>query len=335
MRPHTSQAHSFRVSIRRGFTLIELLVVIAIIAILIALLLPAVQQAREAARRTQCKNNLKQLGLALHNHHDVHGNFPSRQGSPAGTHSRLSGMLDLLPFLEQNNLFDDIFATNPPEPWNGSFAPWQNEIPALLCPSSPEHPAGGAIGDHNYHFCSGDSHVTNTANPRGVFGDDSYLAMRDVTDGTTNTIAMGERAFPRAGKDINYTAVGSNHTVPADCAATYDTTTRQYTGTAHTWSGRRWNDGGAGFSAINTCLPPNSPQCAHNNHDAQNGYYTASSEHAGGVQVVMVDGSVQFVSENIDAGNQGASSSGLSGVSPYGVWGAMGTRNGSEVVTLQ
>jgi len=129
---------------RKGFTLIELLVVIAIIAILIALLLPAVQQAREAARRTQCKNNLKQLGLALHNYHDVYGRFIYRKGGTAGNPgnaNRLSGFMGLMPYIEQGPLFNTVAAgggtgnqpPGGPVGWTG-WAEWNVTIPALLCP---------------------------------------------------------------------------------------------------------------------------------------------------------------------------------------------------------
>src|SRR5688500_19565009 len=112
----------------RGFTLIELLVVIAIIAILIALLLPAVQQAREAARRTQCKNNLKQLGLALHNYHDTYNVFPPRQTGSGHINTgrqrmAISGFVSLSPFFEQKPLYDRIMAAQD-HPWNGANAWW-------------------------------------------------------------------------------------------------------------------------------------------------------------------------------------------------------------------
>lgn len=139
-----------------GFTLIELLVVIAIIAILIALLLPAVQQAREAARRTQCKNNMKQLGLALHNYHDVHnclvwmkgGTAANRSHSPQGNEETISGFIFLLPFLDQAPLYKQIAAGDlannmdrfgPPRDF--LFGPWGERLDVFLCPSSPDGPS--------------------------------------------------------------------------------------------------------------------------------------------------------------------------------------------------
>jgi len=319
----------------RAFTLVELLVVIAIIGVLVALLLPAVQAAREAARRSSCSNNLKQLGLALHNHHDTYGKFPSREGVKSGGYGRLGGLLDILPFIEQGNAYDNIFATTPltSTPWSG-YAPFLIEIDAFICPSSPDHMVSETLGNHSYHFCAGDSYITNTTKPRGVFGRNSFLGMKDITDGTSNTLAMAERAFPQRSKDIYHTSTGTNHTIPADCSATYAAGTKEYSTGASSWSGRRWNDGGAGFSAVNTIIPPNGPQCAHNNHDAQNGFYTVSSAHPGGAMTVFADASVHFIAETISAGNQGADAGSISGVSPFGVWGALGSKSGSEVVSL-
>ena len=111
----------------RAFTLIELLVVIAIIAVLVALLLPAVQQAREAARRSQCKNNLKQFGLALHNYHETCDRFPAMSGGPDTTRGGdYSGLVMLLPYFDQAPLYTAATAKDParPQPWDGSFAPW-------------------------------------------------------------------------------------------------------------------------------------------------------------------------------------------------------------------
>jgi prepilin-type N-terminal cleavage/methylation domain-containing protein len=201
--------------LKKGFTLIELLVVIAIIAILIALLLPAVQQAREAARRTQCKNNLKQLGLALHNYHDVFGSFvfrkggydtvPGAAGDARGNANRLSGYVGLLPYLEQAPLYAVIQAGDPangipvggPPGWS-AWAGWSNPIPMVQCPSD------GRDGDtrraNNYNFCIGDSPMGDTATSnvhsqravRGVFGYQRCTKIADITDGTSNTIAMSE-----------------------------------------------------------------------------------------------------------------------------------------------
>ncbi|MBL8809092.1 MAG: DUF1559 domain-containing protein, partial [Planctomycetaceae bacterium] len=204
---------------RKAFTLIELLVVIAIIAILVALLLPAVQQAREAARRTQCKNNLKQFGLALHNYHDVFNAFPPAKGGTVGygsttrldgNYERRTGVIALLPYIEQTALYNQIDAGNPstsppippggPAPWSGTApapAIYTQRVAAFLCPTDPG--IISARGNCNYAFCRGDFIGTGSGNGRdaqdvsGLFCLRRTYNLRDCTDGTSNTIAMGER----------------------------------------------------------------------------------------------------------------------------------------------
>jgi len=338
----------------KGFTLIELLVVIAIIAVLIALLLPAVQQAREAARRSQCKNNLKQLGLALHNYHDVYNTFPYRQGGTLipgdnggkANWGRLSGLFGLLPYIDQAPLFNQIsspltiggttFPANGPCPWDTSYSPWSTKIPGLLCPSESPQYQRDSIGDNNYAFCAGDSSTMNTTRPRGVFGVNSSIGMRDITDGSSNTVLMAEKAAALSVNDIGNVAMNASATTPNDCIAMFNKTTRQYNSGANQqhYGGNRWTDGGAPYTGFNTAMPVNGPSCAllTNPHDSDNGFYSAGSKHTGGCQVLMGDGSVRFISENINNGNRGASAISPSGPSPFGVWGALGTCNGGEVL---
>ncbi len=203
---------------RLGFTLIELLVVIAIIAVLIALLLPAVQQAREAARRTQCKNNMKQLGLAVHNYHDTFLVFPYRQGGgvQAGGapdafdqnwYSCMSGLGLLLPYIDQGARYSSIMGqaqTNwaSMRPWDGNKL-YNQDLPAFLCPSDVLG-GNGNPGRNNYRFCAGDYGKRHRESRdalqwggekpiRGVFGVDSSTRMGDILDGTSNTVMMSER----------------------------------------------------------------------------------------------------------------------------------------------
>jgi prepilin-type N-terminal cleavage/methylation domain-containing protein/prepilin-type processing-associated H-X9-DG protein len=366
----------------RGFTLIELLVVIAIIAILIALLLPAVQQAREAARRSQCKNALKQLGLALHNYHDVFDKFVYRKGGSsdcnvpaAGYHSancnRLSGFMGLMPYLDQANLYNKVQAGDPangiapggPSGWDNGWPAWYVVVPSMLCPSDQMTPASAQIA-HNYLFCMGDSAgdpsgtngVTNSTLVRGVFGYQYCNGVRDIPDGTSNTIAMSE--------GVRGAAFGTNPTIPTTVSGfDYDIRNSYVVGQASMitnpgacrslivngqfWKpgvqvkghrGRAMWDGQGERVGFTTILPPNSGGCTlgtNNNADEAYVAIPPSSMHTGGVQVLMCDGAVRFVSDNIDTGNLGATMIALnntSTASPYGVWGALGTKNAKDLI---
>jgi len=215
-----------------GFTLIELLVVIAIIAILIALLLPAVQQAREAARRTQCKNNLKQLGLALHNYHDVYNGFPMRQTGLRGrdwlTFTDVSGaFVALLPYVEQAPRYQSIMSQAANSNNLGNYSPWsgdqniRQDIPGFLCPSDTKAPRSGRT---NYRFCAGpwgwrQRHPRDAeewggnARMKGMFGNGFSCNMANILDGTSNTLAMSERI--QGGNDLQdrLEGVGTNGTL--------------------------------------------------------------------------------------------------------------------------
>ncbi len=351
---------------RRGFTLIELLVVIAIIAILIALLLPAVQQAREAARRTQCRNNLKQFGLALHNYHDTYNGFVYRKGGNStcgpyapytsrGNCGRLSGFVALLPYIDQAPLFNQIAAgsaTVPPggpEGWAGWAGVWDVRIPGFECPSDGQTPV--AIRTNNYLFSVGDSGVSNfrdSQTVRGMFGYQTCVNIRDVTDGTSNTIAMSEGVrglsislTTTAGGDYRInnaivmnqspaTAPGACRTLASGGFVNAGLTIKSFRG-RHVWDGQPER---VGFTTI---LPPNNVACAagaNPNADSDSAVLPPSSQHTGGVTVLMVDGSVKFISDNIDSGNLSAPNPPLNGggLSPYGIWGALGSKSGNETV---
>ncbi len=352
---------------RRAFTLVELLVVIAIIGILIALLLPAVQAAREAARRSQCANNLKQLGLALHNYHDTHRKFPSLgQGTRSleggqieavnSTYGYLSGTAMLLPFMEQGALYAQLKApqTSPsypawgPAPWNragGAYYPHEAEIGTLLCPSDGE---GGrnvgpysAQGNTSYNFNTGDRINTGgrgNSQPRGIFGGDSFVSISEIKDGTSNTIAMSEHVISTAwdrrdihGYYVDNAGDGSLRVNPASCLA--------YKGPGNTIlpgtgigeiRGVVWGWGSVVCSGFNTVLPPNSIGCkGFFNEWGADHIMPPDSFHPGGVNSLFADGSQHFISETIDTGNLSAPEV-TTGVSPYGVWGAIGTKFGGE-----
>jgi prepilin-type N-terminal cleavage/methylation domain-containing protein/prepilin-type processing-associated H-X9-DG protein len=354
------------ISRRRGFTLIELLVVIAIIAILIALLLPAVQQAREAARRTQCRNNLKQLGLALHNYHDVFGAFVFRKGgtgaynvTPRQNAARRSGLVSLLPYFDQAPLFNQIeagdltgtnnlgvaIAPGGPHAWDG-WNVWNATIPALQCPSD-SYPT--AQSSHNYMFSVGDSvnGVNGLTDVRGLFALNRCNGVRDITDGTSNTIAMSERcrgdapatAANGSQSVLQYIALGQTGIAASPLNCRPLATGGFFTNTSlqvKARSGARWTDGQMERVGFSTVLPPNSGGCAEGsdgNADSNTTIVPPTSRHTGGVHALMADGAVRFITENIDTGNLGTgpTTGNPSGPSPYGVWGALGTKSGGEV----
>ncbi len=344
---------------RRGFTLIELLVVISIIAVLIALLLPAVQQAREAARRTQCRNHLKQLGLAIHNYHDASRMLPPRQtgpGTPALSAStganRWSGFVALLPFIDQAPLFSQIQSVNQ-VPWGGN-AVWQAKIPSLVCPSDSTgiDPSGSPNqqGYLNYVFSAGDTLSSSGSNStsttpvivgsRGGFGSLKCYRLADITDGSSNTIAMSEGVRPTRIREIGIRTELADGTNPTSCQIQLPSGAREYSSVipvylGDTAFGYRWADGAAYFTSFSTILPPNSASCFVTAPDHWGtGFFSASSRHTGGVHVLMLDGSVRFVSDSIDTGTLSSQppQPDTGTASPYGVWGRLGSRSGGEVI---
>ena len=293
---------------RLGFTLIELLVVIAIIAILIALLLPAVQQAREAARRSQCKNNLKQLGLAMHNYHDTHNCFPPgfiRQGTggvPAdyttfcsvradgvalttGTNGRgWAWSVFVLPFIDQASLYNQLKPDGCLPPDSGSTSGSYNNngqallrtpLPALLCPSSPNEgrETNNSFGD--YSMCN---YVAN----QQLFEASTSRRMRDIVDGTSNTILLGERHFLQRDKPTD-PALMTGRQVGAVAFVQQDNSTASALGN--------------GYWPINSPYVGDTGCCGN---DAVNTRYTFASMHEGGAHFVLCDGSVRFIGENIE-----------------------------------
>lgn len=276
----------------RGFTLIELLVVIAIIAILIALLLPAVQQAREAARRTQCKNNLKQFGLAIHNYHDVHLAFPIGWMNQNGNlDSNWSWGAYCLPFMDQATLTNEL---NVGDVSLGALLAAGTSDSALKTPLTmfrcPSDTAPNMNSGHQATDSNGDQHSIATSNyvgangsgdwtSNGYFGENSRVRFRDVTDGTSNTIMVGERSWtlPDGGSNAACNAamaVGIGSSAPGDIQ-------RMALAKGLFRINSVQIDSGAGDGV---------EQCAR-------GY---SSRHAGGAQFLLGDGAVRLISENVD-----------------------------------
>ncbi|TWU34569.1 hypothetical protein Q31b_55230 [Novipirellula aureliae] len=397
---------------RRAFTLVELLVVIAIIGVLVGLLLPAVQSAREAARRMSCSNNVKQIGLGLHNYHaafdrlPMHGTGPtnefendttlaSKNDGTGFTRLELGYLVGLLPFVEQQAIWDQV--SNPlveadgdrwpafgSRPNNGNYPPWATEIPTFRCPSDPGVGVP-ALGRTNYAACFGDGFydaedgVTvwdNSINRwryqsdsqamqrarcglRGMFVTRQALRFRDVTDGLSNTIAIGEIATGLGDRDIR--SVGFTNTKggflgvadnPHRCSelGLIDPARPQFwNDSANVYGavsqrGFRWADYHTLQSIMNTILAPNAEVCLVGNSHTY-GVAPPSSRHQGGVHVLMADGAVRFISDSIEAGDpkipcvycdalaEGTDSPTAAGSqSPYGLWGALGTRASRETI---
>ena len=345
---------------RTAFTLVELLVVIAIIGILIALLLPAVQAAREAARRSQCTNNLKQLGLALHNYHDTYKAFVYRAGGTVGDNVdrrgsnwyQRSGFISLLPFIEQSAMWDQIKAgdaTTAPEGPEGSWrwGPWNDTPEGVRCPSDTLMPALSTAtqGLHNYAFSVGDqvAGLYSDRTVRGIFGYLDCTRVADITDGTSNTIMMSERlkaeySARTAGlREIEHVLgsaiVTGLASVPGTCLTMSDG--KYFSEGTSIWGyfGQRWHCGAAVSVGFNTVLPPNAPTCAQL---AQWWGVPAlvappASRHPGGANALLADGSVRFISETIETGDLTVAQPD-SGASRYGVWGALGSKAGGEVI---
>jgi len=305
---------------RRGFTLIELLVVIAIIAILIALLLPAVQQAREAARRSTCKNNLKQIGLALHNYHDVHKTFPpeaiwSFPTGPSRTDAvprNYTWIALSLPFLEEKPLHDSIDFKLPI--WDQSNANGlirKQKIKTLLCPSDREYPGGEnrhQIGWTNYAGAEGWDWWSRSHDQHGgIFTLLVPTKIRDITDGTSNTIMVGEvtargytgsqfpgRGFPREGNSGVFrsalVATGVHPTIATfvrdDGYMPYPVNLMRPDGSCCGY----WGPWEAPYAYKPTYV---------DHYGINSEWPGASSSHPGGAQFCMGDGSVRFISHNI------------------------------------
>lgn len=296
--------------LRRGFTLIELLVVIAIIAILIALLLPAVQQAREAARRSTCKNNLKQLGLALHNYHDVHKSFPPGYVDYSALVNTNQGHWSwtafIFPFVDQAPLYERLNVGNVmvSADITANLTLFTNELPVFRCPSDTGTQVNGAAGNARdiqdatgtFHSIATNNYVgannswqlrrNSNGNPangaNGMFSRNSSKQFRDMLDGSSNVIMVGERSTRVAGIDT-YAAV---------LFAIRDSTG---TGANNVWDGTNVPNNdlsfalGGGYTRINQPIA-----------NARQGF---SSPHTGGVQVLLGDGRVRFISENINHNN--------------------------------
>jgi len=307
---------------RHGFTLVELLVVIAIIGILIALLLPAVQAAREAARRAQCTNNLKQFCLGLHNYHSTYATFPTGamrsygSGVESWNTSMISWIPRTLPYCEQDVIASQIdWTVWPGTSGNPNTQLRAEELTICRCPSDFGLTPTPGFGPTNYVVCIGDAQESQLPS-EGVFGINSFTRIAQILDGTSNTMGISECMINEPWVKRYEGDTGGY----AACLAGTDPDISGNVSIGNQARGFSW------FFAQRNCSWTYSTQFRPNdrlskNHECENwtttGVFAARSRHPGGVNVAFCDGSTSFVSETVD----------------FVIWRALGSHQGEEVVS--
>lgn len=355
-----------------AFTIVELLVVVAIIGVLVGLLLPAVQAAREAARRASCKNKLKQLAVGCLNHADTHRVLPPTTRShvlkgwaeglplPGGSNwndalwQRYGFLVPALPFIEQGDLFERMRTQFRNPPGNSySYSEWyrldaakKTRVPAFLCPSDPLSVASQLTtrGQPNNIRCNlADAKWQQSweEGGRGPFrrGDTNPTRLKDITDGLSKTLMLSEQVTGTADADPVSGVQKTFSQEPKDCVAVAGGLTNPLTLTddSEEVPGSSWASGSEGHTGFSTWAPPNMPRCAPpTSVDGTRG--PPSSYHKGGVNAAMCDGSVRFFADSIWAGDVNAAATQTvtsTGPSPYGVWGALGTRAAGDLGAIE
>lgn len=316
---------------RRGFTLIEVLVVIAVIGILVGLLLPAVQQAREAARRAQCMNNLKQFGVALANYETAMRVYPFGVGGggPPGFVARWSTHSQLLAYFEQTNLFNSM---------NFDFTPWghsveysafnatalSTKVDGFLCPSDSDGILElYRLAHNNYRACAGTKPYNLTfgtpnlkGNNDGAFWYDSSVRPALARDGLSQTAFFSERCLGDSARPDPLSDYYITDPTLSACWNAGPSRSPRWISDVE-WSGERWGDGDVFYTRYAHIVTPNKPSCNFGDDDYSGEVVTtATSRHPGGVNVLLGDGSVRFMKESID----------------LQTWRALGTIAGREVV---
>jgi len=315
---------------RSGFTLVELLVVVSLIAILVALLLPAVQSAREAARRARCANNLKQVILATHNFESAHGGFPPySRGKPASPKGYCITSLhcDLLPYLEQQTLYAainfDQETGNTEKMGSALTTAAYSTVDAFLCPSD-SHPATTPYGGTNYRANIGLGEFTPVPRPAlgpgvvayglnqwGCFTNggtnESVLSLAEFRDGLSNTLAFSEKPIGSGAAEayhpfrdwipIEFTPSPNARDYEATCA----NLSRDVISTARLDVGRTWMLSSHEYTFFFPFYPPNNPIPDCGGIVFGSGLFSARSYHPGGVNAAMADGSVRWISSRIAA----------------------------------
>jgi type II secretory pathway pseudopilin PulG len=341
---------------------VELLVVIAIIGTLVGLLLPAVQSAREAARRSACSNNMKQLAMGVLNFESAKRRLPASVGDTSffrafGSNTgrfwkRVSWISAILPQIEEQQLYNDVISWGTSgQNLNTTGGPYDKQPTALRCPSDKFQRGSATLGTTNYRCNRGDIMMDyNWKGMRGPFGcvsdinavspgstADAYGTIAKIIDGTSQTLMLAEAVVGDGSSNVlGGVATKSGITKPADCSGLAGSGSFNPVASGDTASGRRWGDGADISTAFFAVLPPNSVTCFGAASVVDTALPSAGSYHANGAFVAMCDGAVTFVNDAVSAGdpnttfNNSPYNYDWKGNSQWGVWGALGSIAGGE-----